>query len=238
MNFKGGVIIIGSLIWDMNPIREKWRRLAFRSVEERITVPVKIRYGRQSKSRFETFSMIFSNHPSTQFGKGIVLEFDSAIKNFEMLKDQAYALAYAEGICKDLSNPTINANWGTVGIIFNPSIEGKDKSNADWLKMKWGELYKGYRDSFTSEEYASDKGEIPVIDRFGHLKIDWVKEMDKFDFLLATATKPSHGLITSREIASRMNEKKYWEYFDKNVENGIYTFQDKEIAENREISNN
>ena len=230
MNFKGGVIIIGSLIWDHTSIRDKWLKVAFKNSKVRVKTPVKIRYGRESETRSNTYSMILSNHTTTQFGEAFILEFKVPIMNFETLETQAYYLANAEGICKDISRPTLNANWGTVGILLNPSIEAKDKPNAYLIINRWKQLYEQYK-NFDPADYIIDKNEHPVIDKIGILKIDWVKEMDEFDLLLATPTRPntSHPLLP-KEIADRMNEKKYREYFDNNIANKISTFQDTEIV--------
>ena len=127
MNLKGGVLIIGSLIWDKSAIRTKWRKLCLNE-EGKINTPVKIRYGRRSTSREDTYSMIFSNHPSTEFGQGLILPFKEEIKNFRQIERQSFALANAEGIWKETDKPKIYAGWGTVGILFNPEIDEKSKS--------------------------------------------------------------------------------------------------------------
>lgn len=230
MHFRGGVIIVGSLIWDTSIAREKWRRVAFINSVERIKVPVKIRYGRESRSRSDTYSMIFSNHPSTEFGEAFILEFKDPIKSFKNLEEQAYNLAQAEGIYRDHNERTLLANWGAVGVLFNPDIEGKDKRNSDFLKNKWKGMYRGFN-KMVPDKYTIDKSEMPVITEEGFLHIDWVEEMDDFDLLLATPTVPNTGRpLTAREIADRMNEKKYWDYFSKNRDNQISTFQDIEIS--------
>lgn len=234
MNFKGGIIIIGSLIWDTTPIREKWRRAAFKSIDKKVKIPAKIRYGRESTSRANTYSMILSNHPSTKYGQALILELADSIKNFKALQTQAFALAAAEGICDDLSKPTLTKKWGAIGILFNPNIDKKDTMNASFIKDKWKQLYSVQKIQVNPEEYVLDQGENPVITRDGFLTIDWVSEMNDFDFLLVTTTRPNTDRILSAvEIGTRMNEKKYWTYFDKNRENEIYTFQDQEIERYR-----
>jgi len=45
MDLKGGVIVIGSLLWD-NSDRCKWRKSSLEDLASKIPVPLKIRYGR------------------------------------------------------------------------------------------------------------------------------------------------------------------------------------------------
>ena len=60
MEFKGGTIIIGSLLWDKSPVREKWRSHCLNEISTKKAVKLKIQYGRKSQSRNDTYSMIFS----------------------------------------------------------------------------------------------------------------------------------------------------------------------------------
>jgi hypothetical protein len=221
MNLKGGVLIIGSLIWDKSPTRTKWRKLCL--IEERkIYTPVKIRYGR-------TYSMIFSNHPNTEFGQGLILPFKDEIKNFLQIEKQSYALAKAEGIWKESDKPKIYAGWGTVGILFNPKIDEKSKS---LIIERWIKIYENYKGKFEPKNYINESDENQVIDENGVLKLEWVEEMKEFDFLLATPVKPRpRRLLSSKEIAQKMIDKNYFEYFEMNNSNQIFTFQDEEIKE-------
>jgi len=229
MNFKGGTIIIGSLLWDKTPIRHKWRTLCLNDISTKTPVKVKIRYGRQSQSRQNTYSMIFSNHPTTEYGQAYILGFKEIIKNARILESQAFALASAEGLWGD--KPSLNKSWGTVGLLINPNIDSKDKSGADIIKKRWAEIYQNYKDKFKSTEYRIDN-EHPVIDDNGFLNIDWTEEMNEYDFLIATPVVPNiKKALTAKEIADVMKENNYFEYFDSNVANDIITFQDNEIRQ-------
>ena len=229
MNYKGGVIIIGSLLWD-NSARYEWRKSSLQTLETRVPVSIKIRYGRESgKQRFHTYTMIFSNHPTTELGQGCIIGFKQNIENKEMLKEQAIALAKAEGIWTN-EKPFLGRNWGAVGLLVN-----ENKANADWIKSNWLQIFQENRCEqspyqFNHTQYSIDK-ELPVIDKYGFLQIDWPPEMDDFDFLLATPTTPKpNRALTAREIAERMIEKSYRIYFDNNIEFNITTFQDDEIS--------
>lgn len=226
MKLKGGVLIIGSLIWDNSSTRLKWRKACLNE-ESKISVPVKIRYGRRSTSREDTYSMIFSNHQETKFGKGLILPFKDEIKNFRQIEKQAFALAKAEGIWKDTNEPRIHAGWGTVGILFNPKI---DKKSETLIKEGWSKIYENYEGKYDPTNYVNNSEDKSIIDKNGVLQLDWVEEMNDFSFLLATPVQPRpRKLLTSKEIAQKMVEKNYFKYFEENTSNGIFTFQDKEI---------
>jgi hypothetical protein len=60
ISLNGGIIIIGSLYWDKNIQRVDWRNKSL-NFENQILVKVPIRYGRISKERENTFSMVFSS---------------------------------------------------------------------------------------------------------------------------------------------------------------------------------
>src|SRR5690606_17610449 len=219
MNFKGGTIIIGSLLWDKTPIRHKWRTLCLNEISTKTPVKVKIRYGRQSQSRQNTYSMIFSNHPTTEYGQAYILGFKEIIKNARILESQAFALASAEGLWED--KPSLNKAWGTVGLLVNPNIDSKDKAGADIIKKRWTEIYQNYTNIFKSTKYCIDN-EPPVIDANGFLNIDWTEEMNDYDFLIATPVVPNiKKALTAKEIADKMNENNYFEYFDNNIANDI-----------------
>jgi hypothetical protein len=229
MNSKGGVIIIGSLLWD-NAARCGWRKSSLEALEIKVPVPVRIRYGRESDKRCHTYTMIFSNHPTTGLGQGYIVGLKHNIDNREMLKEQAIALAKAEGIWTELQ-PFLGKDWGAVGLLVN-----ENKANADWIKSNWMQLFQENRCKqspcqFDHAQYSIDN-ELPVIDKDGFLHIDWTPEMDDFDFLIAspTAPKPNRAL-TAKEIAERMIEKNYRIYFVNNRAYNITTFQDDEILD-------
>jgi hypothetical protein len=229
MNLTGGVLIIGSLFWDPSKLRQKWRKRAFKNFLEPVYTPVNIRYGRESKTRQKNYTMILSNHPSTKPGKAMVLELKRSVKSFGALEKIAYNLAEAEGIYKKPKPAQLNSSWGTVGILLNPRLVKKEGELASMIREKWGELYSQY-ENFNPAEYSITKKEDPVIDKNGILNITWTRQILGFDFLLATATKPNpQRQVTARQIADRIIKTGNGEYFHKNREHNITTFQDKEI---------
>ncbi len=51
---RGGILIIGSLLWDDSTERQTWR--SRRLLLERHSVVVPLNYGRRSRSRGDTFT--------------------------------------------------------------------------------------------------------------------------------------------------------------------------------------
>lgn len=228
MNFKGGVIVIGSLLWDDTPVRHKWRSANLQPLSTKQAISVPIRYGRKSSTRQDTYTMILSNNISTQSGRAYTLAFKDEIKNSRMLESQAFALGAAEGLWKE--KPSISKNWGTVGLLLNPNIDNKSKVNANIIRQRWKQLYQLYQETFDHTRFQIESDELAVIDQDGFLQIPWTNEMDEYDFLLATPVVPDpHRLLTAEEVAEQMKLKKYRVYFDKNREHNIITFQDDEI---------
>ena len=224
MEFRGGAIIVGSLFWEKKPKRTKWRQVYLETAENKIPVNVRIRYGRKSSTRQNTFIMIISNHPNTEFGNAFILPFKKKIKNARNLESQAFAMAGAEELWKT-SGPSLNKSWGTVGLLINPKLE--ESRNLEIIKERWTEIYSKY--NFNPSDYTIEK-ESEIIDKNGFLKIEWTDEMNEFDFLIATLTVPNpKTLLTEKIIAKRINETGYDEYFLNNYKNGIRTFQDDEI---------
>lgn len=228
INFNGGVIIIGSLLWD-NAKRSEWRQRSLRPLKTKIPVRLRIRYGRESGGkRKQTYTMIFSNHATTEFGQGYIVGFNKIIKKPAVLEKQAFALAEAEEICT-YQRPLLSKSWGAVGLLINPRIDSKDKVGYDVIKVSWKKLFHEYSESYDHWQYCIGS-EQPVIDKDGFLNIEWTPEMNGFDFLIATALIPKpKSVLTAKQIAARMIEREYTDYFDKNRANNIATFQDNEI---------
>ncbi|WP_303922315.1 hypothetical protein [Draconibacterium sediminis] len=226
MDFKGGAIIIGSLFWEKTPKRIKWRQVYLETIEKKVPVRIRIRYGRKSSTRQDTFTMIVSNHPNTEFGIAYILPFKEKIKNARNLESQAFAMAGAEGLWKK-SEPSLNKNWGTVGLLINPKLE--KSRNLETVRERWAKLYSEY--DWDKLDYQIEN-EPELIDKNGFLNIEWTEEMNDFDFLIATLTVPDpKKFLDEQTIADKINETGYDMYFLTNYQNGIRTFQDERIIE-------
>lgn len=237
MNLKGGVIIIGSLIWEdhldfekkgANFIRKDWRTQNL--LPERILTPVPIRYGKESTTRKKTYTMIFTKSCESNLGQGIILGFKETVNSFEDMERQAIALAIAEGIY-NTDNPRLICTWGSVGLLINPTLQKTDLGKFEFISKKWKDIYLSYGKSFVSADYECDGESESPINQNGMLTLNWQVEMNDFDILLATPVKPSpKTLLTPQNIAEKINQKKYDTYFKSNLANNIKTYQDKSIS--------
>jgi hypothetical protein len=237
MNFRIGVIVKGSLLWKVAPMRNKWLThfvlddnttspLRVKDVENRYKIPVSIpvRYGSFSSEGIDTF---LSNHTSTLPGQGFILPISNVVSSL-VLSRKAEAFAHAGGVWKGngsgYGNPT-----GAVGLLMNPAIDLKDEQGADIFRRKWTESFEENSAGFDYTSYQVER-ELPVINQDGFLQIPWTPEMDEFDLLLSVVRVPEpRKLLTAQEIAEQIIKQNYRVHFDKNMEHGVRTFQDEEI---------
>jgi hypothetical protein len=222
-----GVVIIGSLLWDPDPIREAWRgsRLITNSPQA-ITVP--IRYGRLSSSRGNSYTMVFSR--SADMGKANLVVCSHLISSVSDLVTEAQHLWNAEQ--PRAVGGRIASGWGCVALLSNP-----ERTIPEHILKGWAERV-GQEPSHGRVSQTEEEGRLIADD--GLLQIPWPRSVDgdepvQCDLLLATANDPG---ITARSpcypsvamIADAWNRSgHYVKYFWKNVENGIQTFQDDEI---------
>lgn len=227
--YRGAVLIIGSLWWDESPIRVTWRD-TYLEIENKQDVNAPIRYGRLSESRNNTYTMVFSNLCYQEgMGTGLLVPFKNRIRKFDDLKLEAIKLWHSERPASNEETGEISCGWGTVGLIVNPNVEFSDEIIAAWKR------YYQEQDEKPVIRYAPN--ETPIISKDGILNFEFPKRIDNnqlvdFDFVLATAIKPkpNRGVYpSSAQVAQACNENHYREYFDNNQEHGISTFQDEEI---------
>jgi hypothetical protein len=227
MNLDIGILVIGSLFWD-NHIRSNWRQERL-SLEDRYNVKVPICYGRCSEGRNNTYTMVFSRLClSHDLGVGKAILCKSKVNmNEDIIKESKYLWA-AENNIEKLKN-RISAPWGSVGLMINPKL--KQKSS---ILSSWKDFYES-KNNFHPNKAINEK---PVINN-GSLNIPWPciensNENLPFDLLLTTVNEPSlvnQTYPTAKEIANAwINDPKgNINYFQKNIENGIKTYQDKLI---------
>lgn len=235
MSYTIGVLAIGSLYWD-NSIRERWRQSRLRKQDE-ISVAVPIRYGRLSKQgkRRNTYTMVFSSE-TLGLGKAKILPCANAVASIEDLESEARLLWAAERKCSRPDN-TIASNWGCVALLRNPNGNVDDELLDDWAKHVANES------DYQSVARKIERGGL--INGSGMLQISWPGTVDgdpmNLDLLLATANEPTlegHppaypsaqtvALAWKRAVEERPDDKPD-EYFWRNRESGITTFQDDEI---------
>lgn len=226
---KGGAVIVGSLLWDSNENRRIWREEDL-DLEKRFQVYLPIRYGRFSRSRKNTYTMVFSNKCYSKnygLGKGWIIPIVAEVNSFRDLKNEARKMGEVEGFLDGLAS-----DWGSVALQFNPykKIEGA-------LGKKWSNfMSNGLSDhQLLNTKLKTEKS---AIDSNGFLTMRWPQEVspsgkvDDLDFIIATVTKPTlydGRYPTVYRIAGSMNKTGYFDYFLSNMKNGIVTFQDERI---------
>ena len=222
LDLRGAVIIIGSLYWDDSKIRKGWRDKFLRMKQgKKIDLP--IRYGRQSSTWHNTYTMVLSVK-CPKLGRGYAVPFNKPTKTLKDLKKQALSIASAERNKKNVA--TFDWCWGSLGILLNPALKSRNFDPKPLLNS-WAAWYSS---DFSHARYRLGKTEKPSIEKTGILSVEWPKNM-KFDFLIATVIKPKNNkrYPSAQEIANAMHRASCYNYFVQNRQKGIETFQDKKI---------
>jgi len=219
-----GVLIIGSLLWDEK--RQAWRnaRLDMTSVQ---TVTAPIRYGRLSKGN--TYTMAFSRLCASGHAK--VVNCSHRVSSFGDLNTEAECLWKAE--YPKAKPGRIAEDWGCVALRRNPERKIPESLLTGWADRVGREADYGHV-SQTQEEGV-------LVSKDGLLQIAWPRLVEggepvQLDLLLATANDPtltgtpaSYPNVDTISNAWNVAANEHVEYFWKNLDNGIRTFQDNEI---------
>ena len=151
---KGGVIIIGSLLWDNNLYEREvwWEKLDFNN---KVKVLLPIRYGRSSSAnRKNTYSMVFSTilEDTNRLGSGYFIPFKNDISTEKEFIAEIKQFGKVEGF----KGNRIAANWGAVCLKINPKT-----NNFEFLTEKWNNI--------VAENINSKKPNqtIPNLNNFG-----------------------------------------------------------------------
>lgn len=221
IKYKGGVLIIGSLLWDKSEIRKNWR-IQNLNTDEKKLINLPIRYGRISQSRNCTYSMVFSSEckSNEKIGKGYFLPFREELNIKEFLK-QGKLLIDAEHN-RITKFEKFNWKWGCLAMSINPNI---NKEKAKTLRRHW--LGK-FSNDFKPSQYKVGQ-ELSIVSREGILDIDWDEELKDIEFIIGTATKPEIIYPDASKIAIKMVVNEYDDYFKNNRKLSISTFQDEMI---------
>jgi hypothetical protein len=228
---RGGVLIIGSLLWDDKENRARWREDNL-DIESKFQVYLPIRYGRQSSTRNNTYTMVFSNKCYSKnygLGKGWIVPIVAEIHSFDELKQEASKIGKTEGFEDGFSS-----SWGVVAIKFNPYKKTMLSLEKEWISLIASKL------SRHQLPMTNLKTEKAAVDSKGFLSIRWPQvtnpgnQIEDVDFLLSTVTKSTFykgRYPTIYQIANSMKKSNYYDYFLRNRENGIITFQDQRILD-------
>ena len=229
MPLNVGVLIIGSLLWDSERGRPAWREARLNMASARsVTAP--IRYGRLSgKGRGYTYTMVFSRLAGIGHAK--------AVQCSRPIVTPADLLAEAEALWK-AEQPSAAAGriadyWGCVALLCNPDRKVPEDILKAWTDRVGREPHYG--------KVTQTEEEARLIDENGWLLVDWPRFVEtgeplQLDLLLVTAndpaidaSRPDYPDVATIAGAWNAATSKYGEYFWKNAENGISTFQDDEI---------
>ena len=231
----GGVLVVGSLLWERDATRDRWRE-EWLSLDQAELVSVPIRYGRMSKSRGCTYTMVFSRiclRRSHAGGVAVAVPLSHPVRDTDSLLSVAHALWGAEAKSQN-TKKRVAASWGAIGLLVNP------ERNSDQLLDGWSQAVR-QQQNYRAPTHLKSEG--PVLDAdSGRLLIPWPRTVSgetlELDFLLATATDPelvvagqrypSDVRIAAAWIADREGEVKY---FLENRKHGISTFQDGRIRQ-------
>ena len=216
MGVSIGTLIIGSLYWDPEPNRARWRSERLDLAASR-NVFAPIRYGRRSDSRGNSYTMVFSEALTRQephMGCAIAIPCARPVHSIQALVEEAQHLWAAERT-RDSFNGRISADWGCIALALNPSRCVPQELVDGWSHRVFQEV--GYGRLCRAE----DEGEI--VNASGFLIIPWPPRTDglplELDALLATATDPTivDGQYPSvQEIASAWKQstgEAHVEYF-------------------------
>ena len=227
MPLSGGILIIGSLLWDER--REAWRnlRLDMNSAEP-VTAP--IRYGRRSQTRGNTYTMVFSS--GCEAGRAKLVRYSHTVVSIGDLISEAEHLWAAEQ--NATPNAELSAGWGCVTLLHNP-----ERPLSETFLTGWADRISRNRNYGNMTQPATERR---LVSPGGLLEIAWPRRVADgsavpLDFLLATATCPTltnmpPSYPSAEEIAAAWNAdtQGHVEYFWKNRDHGICTFQDDEIS--------
>jgi hypothetical protein len=151
---RGGILIIGSLLWGDAKERQAWR--SWRLLLERHSVVVPLKYGRRSQSRGNTFTMTFDTAVAS--GRAVVVPCATSACRAQDLVNEAEALWRAEHLTLKLA-PCVprGAAWDCSFELVAPD---------GWLEH-WCKVFR---------QRASP---ISPVDDRGVLQIDWPSGGDK-----------------------------------------------------------
>jgi hypothetical protein len=221
-----GVLIIGSLLWDSEKEHPAWRATRL-DVAGAQTVTAPIRYGRLSESRGNSYTMVFSR--MCPAGQAKLVPCSNTISTIQDLTAEAEHLWKAEQ--PRAKAHRIATDWGCVALLCNPEKQIPVNLLRGWAERIGGE------DDYGNVSQTQEEG--PLVSDGGLLRIDWPRHVEggapaDVDLPLVTANDPeitaaSPTYPTAEIIAEAWNlAGDHVEYFWKNIDNGIRTFQDDE----------
>jgi hypothetical protein len=198
-------------------------------MDAKVKVSLPIHYGRYSAKRKCCTTTFFPEDElqGKAMGVGYAIPFKVKFSKISELESAGIAMARAEG----MESRQLRSDWMTTAIVVNPDFKDRDR-----IEFAWSRLIKKKTDKLpdgNDEHFGFDPN--------GYLRTGWPKEagsgqfLKDIDLVIAAATVPrelDRRLIapTTEEVAWAMNGPKGREYFLKNQQSGILTYQDEAIA--------
>ncbi len=240
LNFKGGVLIIGSLLWQdhldnakKDNVRKLWRERHL-LLDQKIMVKVPIRYGRLSNS--DIYTMTFSNScRTTKQGTGFFVPFkQTPLTTFADLMNEVKETSIAEGMKGKLLSKEKGTEyiWCCMGMLTNPKTVIKETEKA--IVTQWSEKI-SEQGTLDNLQFKIGR-EKPCIDKNGKLSLNWLSPVDKrdaemlnsYDLVIAAVTKPTK-YPSIKELSEKVKADVTRHYFTQNYKFGITTFQDIQV---------
>lgn len=235
---KAGILIIGSLYWDIHGNRrhrEEWQ-ISRLQMGDDFPIRAPIRYGRWSKDR-KAYTMVFSQlcEAEDKLGTAIVVPCKNPISCVADLVDEAKQLWWAEQSERPQQTDIgLSKNWGCVALLPNP----KKPLAADFL-AGWSAEVSKQRNQRPYGGLNHADSEEPIVNKGGFLRIEWPTaasashETGSFDLLLATANDPTvnENKYPDPEAIAKawIKAPKELRYFEENRKYKITTFEDGSI---------
>lgn len=184
------ILIIGSLLWDSKTTgRAEWRASRL-DVGACVPVRAPIHYGRKSRLRGNTYTMVFRRGEPA--GQAVLAPCKRHIETITELIAEAQALWQAEA--PNTETTAISSNWGCVGALFRPNAAHQ-------------EIAAGWTAHFQKAKAQC----VSVVNESGLFDIGWPYMPDglpaDFDVILATANKPQVCAPDDSDIWRRIEEK-------------------------------
>ena len=225
---NAGILIIGSLFWDLEKERPAWRSARLNMAAAQ-TVSAPIRYGRRSETRGDSYTMVFSRLCPPGWAK--LVPCSHGISTAQDLIAEAEFLWKAEQ--PDAEAHRIASTWGCVALLCNPEREIPQNLLREWANRVSREPNYGRVSQTAAEGVLVGRDD-------GLLRIEWPHLAEggaaaDFDLLLVTANDPrirasSPNYPTAEMIAEAWNRAgEHVGYFWKNTDDGIRTFEDEQI---------
>lgn len=219
--------MIGSLFWEETPLRTYWRD-TFLDMTKKRRVSLPIRYGRLSRNRAGTHTMIFSSEckSSERCGTGYFIPFQHPM-TLSQLELYGRHMTDAENN-RPLKQVHFDWNWGCLAMATHPQLAQRRPAAYQRLREFWRERFSP---SFSPERYRIGE-EVPAVSSGGILNTDWPEALSEVEIAIGTANIPNlERYPAAGEIAAKMREKHYETYFRETYRAGITTFQDKAIVQ-------